>query len=119
MYEIFWVLFSIALLGIFSPLLEMLPTSLMVELGFFGLGFGLLVGIPSGLWYHVELYRALTAKLQVPSRWWLSPTDYHLQLAHHELTKIRPWYLLGASAFTIALAGGLTAMIGLLIMKNP
>ncbi len=119
MYEVLWVLLTIALLGLFSPLMELLPTSLMVELGFLGLGFGLLVGIPSGFWYHLELYRALTTKVQVPRKWWLSPTDYHIQLAQQELSKIRPWYLLGASAFTIALAGGLTAMIGLLIMKNP
>ena len=41
---------------------------------------GFAFGIPTGLWYHVELRRVLLAAGELPARWWLPPTRLHAAL---------------------------------------
>jgi len=114
MPELLWVLLALIIVGSLGPLVQTIPTPFMIELGFLCLGIGLLVGVPSGCLYHLALYQVLASQDSLPSKWWLRPTDFHAGLAQDQLAKIRPWYLLGALSFTIALVGGLLAMVGLL-----
>jgi len=38
---------------------------------------GLLLGVPTGLSYHLRLYKALKPRGALPSRWWIRPDRLH------------------------------------------
>lgn len=118
MPELFLVLVSLAVVGILGTLSTIVSTSLLLRLGFWCLGIGLAVGLPAGFWYHLVLYRTLSKSGPAPKKWWLSPSDFHPKLTDNELASIKPWYFLGALSFAVALAGGLTAMVGMLFMDS-
>jgi len=66
---------------------------------------GLLLGVPTGLWYHVLLHRALRKKGPLPAAWWLRPNLLHDALSVDERRQImRPFYA-GAAGFALSLLG--------------
>src|SRR5574342_1015801 len=88
-----------------------LPVMIMLALGVLLLG--LLVAVPTGFWYHVLLYRIVSAKVSVPRRWWLSPAALHIHLTDLEQRRVWLWYRLGGIGFVLSVAGGLAAIAGL------
>ena len=66
---------------------------------------GLAVGLPAGLGYHLLLARALKAANLDVKRWWLRPTSFHDDLPPTALTRIRPWFRVGAAGFLLAMVG--------------
>lgn len=117
MHEAMLVMMALVALGVLGMLAETIAASSLVEVGFWCLGSGLALGLPAGFWYHYRLYQALVKRGPVPSRWWLSPSDFHSILAAQEFATIKPWYVLGALSFTVAFAGGLAALAGLLHLR--
>ncbi len=116
MHELVLVVISVLTLsGIGMPADTASPTS-MAEVGLLCLAAGLVLGLPGGFRYHYRLYQVLAGKGPVPGTWWFSPSDFHSELAPQELALIRPWYLFGAMSFAVALAGGLVALGGLLVI---
>jgi hypothetical protein len=115
MLEIVLVLGSLVALGVLAALTNVVTPQLMTEIGLWTLLLGLVTGLPTGLWYHIALYRTLRRRITMPRRWWLSPTDFHSHLAQDELAQIRRWFRLGAVGFVLSLGGGLAAMAGLLL----
>ena len=92
-----------------APVLIMLAIGIMI--------LGLVVGVPTGFWYHVVLYRIVSAKIPVPRRWWLSPSALHVHLTDAEARRIRLWYGLGGIGFVLSMVGGLAAIAALLILR--
>ncbi len=84
------------------------------EAGILILLIGILEGIPTGLYYHVVLYRALMPRGLLPAGWWLSPQQYHVHLTPEEGRRVRGWFYLGGIGFLLCLAGGILALWGLL-----
>ncbi|TAJ10337.1 MAG: hypothetical protein EPO61_02565 [Nitrospirae bacterium] len=115
MPEIALVLLALLAIGLLGLATTLLTPQLMTTVGLWTLLFGLVVGIPTGLWYHVVLYRFLSKKIVLPSRWWWAPVDLHPHLAQEELARIKPWFVTGGVGFLLSLAGGLAAMAGLLL----
>jgi hypothetical protein len=81
------------------------------------LAVGLAEGLPAGLWYHVVLRRILAGRGPLPSRWWIHPTRFHSQLTPEEYRRVRVWFLLGGLGYTLAVGGGLAAIVGILIER--
>ena len=101
-----WLILLLAtLLG--GPVLVMLTVGIMIV--------GLVLGVPTGFWYHVILYRCLQARIPLPRRWWVSPADLHPHLTEAERRRIRPWYRIGGVGFVLSVVGGLSAIGGLLL----
>lgn len=115
MPEIALVLLALVTVGLLGLAATLLTPQLMTAVGLWVLLAGLLTGVPTGLWYHVLLYRILSRRMELPDRWWWSPVDLHPHLAQEELAKIKPWFTLGGVGFLLSLAGGLAAMAGLLL----
>ena len=63
------------------------------------------------------LYRIVLAKIAVPRKRWLSPSDLHVHLTDAEQRRIRLWYRLGGIGFVLSVAGGLAAIAGLLMAR--
>ena len=91
------------------------PVTIMLALGVLALG--LVVGVPTGFWYHVLLYRIVSARITVPPRWWVSPSTLHVHLTDAERRRIWLWYRLGGIGFVLSVVGGLAAIAGLLMAR--
>ena len=115
MLEAVFVLGALVLVGVLVAIASALTPPLMTLIGLWGLLLGLAAGVPTGLWYHVALYRALTPRMPLPRRWWLSPTELHPHVGEAEMKRIRPWFVIGGVGFIVSLIGGLAAMTGLLL----
>lgn len=93
----------LALLGISS--VTLLPFDQAFMLGW-GLALvGLAFGVPTGLVYHVQLYRALQPRGELPSGWIWRPTRYHDRLRPHERFGVLSWCYAGALGFFVIVAG--------------
>ena len=114
MLEITLALVAVVVIG-FAVMLITPPFVTTVGMG--ALLLGLLVGVPTGLWYHVLLYRFVSAKTLVPRLWWLSPSELHRHLNEAEQQHIAPWYRVGGLGFVLSALGGLTAIVGLLMAR--
>jgi hypothetical protein len=112
--EIALVLIGIATAGVTLLLSSVLTSALLTAVGLGVLLLGLALGLPTGFWYHVVLYRVVSAKAPVPRAWWLAPARLHRHLTVGEERRIAPWYRVGGAGFLLAVAGGLTAIASLL-----
>lgn len=117
MLETTLVLGAVAVVGLVVLLATVFTASVMIMLAVGALLLGLVVGVPTGFWYHVVLYRIVSAKIAVPRKWWLSPSDLHVHLTDAEQRGIRLWYRLGGIGFVLSVVGGLAAITGLLMAR--
>jgi hypothetical protein len=115
MLEIALVLATIVAVGLLGFLTTIITPRLMTTIGFVTLALGLLVGVPTGFWYHVLLYRVLSPRMTLPLKWWWAPVDLHPHLTEPELARVKPWFTIGGIGFALSIVGGLAAMAGLLV----
>ena len=115
MLEATLVLGAVAGVGLVVLLATLLTAPVMVTLALGALLLGLVVGVPTGFWYHVLLYRIVSARIAVPRRWWLSPSGLHVHLTDAERRRIYRWYRIGGVGFVLSVVGGLAAIAGLLL----
>jgi hypothetical protein len=73
--------------------------------------FGLAIGLPGGLLYHVKLRRALLTKGALPHRWWLRPANHHAALAPAQWRQIRSAFFVGALGFSIIMLGAVLTFL--------
>jgi len=117
MLEATLVFAAVGALGLLLLLASALTAPVLIMLAIGLMALGIVVGVPTGLWYHVMLYRIVAAKVPVPGRWWLAPTALHVHLTDAETRRIRLWYRLGGIGFVLSIAGGLSAIAALLILR--
>ncbi len=115
MLEIALVLATIVAVGILGFLTTIFTPDLMTTIGLVMLALGLLLGVPTGFWYHVLLYRILSPRIALPPKWWWAPVDLHPLLTEQELARLKPWFTIGGIGFVFSIVGGLAAMAGLLV----
>ena len=113
MHELLLVLVSITGVAVIGFIAKIMTPMIMIEFGLWILAGGLLIGIPSGLWYHVMLYRALKRRMMPPAGWWRRPVELHARLSPLEFRPVRPWFVAGAAGFVLCCVGGLAAIAGL------
>src|SRR6266545_521909 len=117
MFEIALVLIAVVAAGLIGFVATIVTPSLVTAIGLATLVLGLVLGVPTGFWYHVILYRSLSARSRVPAKWWLVPSALHPQLTDAERRRIRPWYRLGGVGFVLSVVGGLAAIGGVLLAR--
>jgi hypothetical protein len=115
MIEITLVLVALVAAGVIGLVGASVTPGLIAAIGVGALLLGLAVGVPTGLWYHVILYRCVSAKIALPPTWWLSPAALHRHLTPAETRRISPWNRVGGLGFVLCLVGGLAAIAGLLL----
>lgn len=67
------------------------------------IGFGF--GVPTGVVYHVQLYRALAPRDALPKGWVWRPIALNDQLRPHERHTVLPWCYAGAAGFGLIALG--------------
>jgi hypothetical protein len=80
------------------------PESVFV-IGVLLVGAGLGFGIPTGLVYHLMLYRSLRRIGALPARWWLHPTALHHAIPPQDRVAVLAWCYAGALGFLVVVAG--------------
>jgi hypothetical protein len=80
--------------------------------GFWLVVAGLAFGVPTGLVYHWQLWRALRARDRLPRRWWLRPTSLHGELLPGERLRVLAWCYAGAAGFVVSALGCLAVALG-------
>ena len=105
-------------IGVLGALALVITPAVLQMMGLVMLAAGLAEGIPTGLWYHVVLYRTIADRRPLPSRWWIHPSRFHTQLTPEQHRSVRRWYVLGGLGYVVAVAGGLAAIVGLLLERS-
>ena len=95
-------------LGVF-----LIPWTAMLVVGAVTLAAGLVFGVATGFWYHVELARGVSAKTTLPARWWLRPVELHEWLDPASHRRVMPWFYAGAVGFVITVVGLVLIALGL------
>ncbi|MGC4054385.1 MAG: hypothetical protein QM757_35325 [Paludibaculum sp.] len=117
MIELLFVPAILVVIGLTGLLTAVATPPRMVELGLGALALGLLIGIPTGWWYHVILYRALSGRMVLSPGWWQRPVGLHPLLLPDEFHRVRPWFVAGALGFILCFTGGVAAIAGMLVMR--
>jgi len=109
------IVFSILSILGFSVLSHyFLSVEILLKFGFALTGFGLILGVPTGFYYHLLLFKFLKKRVALPFFWWLSPLKYHVYLIEYELKGLKIWFQIGALGFFISLGGCFIVFIGLI-----
>lgn len=93
---------ALVALGWLGPLV---PLEWVVSAGVACIALGMLVGVPTGVWYHVRLHAALQPRGALPARWWLRPLVLHDRLEADERAAVLRWCYAGAAGFFVTVAG--------------
>ena len=88
----------------------------LVTVGMITVLFGLLVGFPASVGYHLRLRSALLRHAELAPRWWLNPTAMHNRLDESQFAPVRPWLYAGAISFTLCVLASFAVVADLLAM---
>lgn len=66
---------------------------------------GFVVGVPSGLMYHVRLYQTLDPRGELPPGWFWRPIRYNACLREEERAGVMLWCYIGGAGFAIICLG--------------
>ncbi|MGH0032352.1 MAG: hypothetical protein ACQGVC_21375 [Myxococcota bacterium] len=113
MIETLLVLGTLALLGGATLAGTLVPPDVLLQAGGIVTAAGLAVGVPTGFWYHVALYRALRPHGPLPGRWWIHPVALHIQLLEGERRSVLRWFVAGGLGFFVVVLGCAIAVLGL------
>ena len=104
MLEVLLVVGVLAALGGFGALF-LVAWQTLVTVGAWLVAIGALVGVPTGLLYHIGLYRALRPHGLLPDDWYWRPITLHDRLKQPERRAVLTWCYIGAVGFFVIVAG--------------
>jgi len=116
-YELALVTTLVLLLVGTAALLFWLAWSSLLVIGLVLTVLGLLVGVPTGMLYHVRLRAVLAATGPLPARWWLHPTSLHDRIVPARRTWVMLPFYAGAAGFMAILIGCGLTVVG--IWRSP
>jgi hypothetical protein len=102
---LFGALAALALLYMLVPPLTLAWVALVVT------ATGVVVGIPTGVVYHLVLRRELLRLGELPARWWVRPHAHHERLDEHGQKRVMPWFLTSGAGFVLILVGSAFALL--------
>ena len=112
MLEAVAVLVGVALLAALGLALPLLAPETVLGAGIALTLLGLVVGVPTGLVYHLRLRAVLLARAALPRRWWIHPTGLHAQLRAGERRSVLPWFAAGGAGFAATVLGCTLVALG-------
>ncbi len=66
---------------------------------------GFLLGVPTGLMYHLRLYQALGPRGLLPPRWYWRPIPLNRRIPDHERGRVMGWCYAGGLGFVVICVG--------------
>lgn len=112
--------FLLCMAGVLAmAVLAIAPWTYLVQGGAVVALMGLVVGLPTGLAYHVQLRRELARCGPLAARWWLHPTGQHGRLDEAGKEAIRRMFRLGGAGCGVVFLGCFVVVIGILRSGAP
>jgi len=90
-------------------LLAVVPWDVTFGLGVGLVALGMLIGVPAGALYHLQLFRAVRP---TEARWWLHPTGLHHRVPDGMRGGVMRWFKVGALGFVLAILGCAMVAVG-------
>ena len=115
MAELGIALAPLLLLVGFALLVILVPLAVIAGAALTLMGIGLAVGVPSGLYYHVLLRRALKRRGPLPRGWYWNPQQHHEDIDPESVRTLMPWFLAGALGFGLIVLGFIVSVAALLL----
>lgn len=91
----------------------LLPWTTLFVIGAWVTAAGFLLGVPTGVVYHVQLHRSLAPRGALSKRWIWNPIDNHVHLRPAERRRVLPWCYAGAAGFVVICLGMLLVVFGM------
>jgi hypothetical protein len=89
----------------------LVPWTSLFQLGVVLSAAGLLLGVPTGLVYHLRLRAALLEAGALPPRWWLDPVRRHPAIPEAWRPRVLPWFYAGGMGFVFCALGCLVWLL--------
>ena len=115
MIETLLVFMGVVLLAAAALVVQLVPAEWVVQAGWVCTAAGLLLGVPTGFWYHVRLRECLRRAGELPAGWWLRPVAYHGRLGPEEQPRVLVWFLAGGVGFGLTVLGCVGVGAGVLL----
>ncbi len=85
--------------------LLLLPWETLAVAGLWLIALGFLFGLPTGAWYHVELYRSLKPLGLLPEDWFWNPIQYNDDVPEADYRRVMALCYCGAAGFFVIVVG--------------
>ncbi len=105
MIEALLVLFGVGLLSALGLVAPLLASEWVIQAGWLCALAGLLLGVPTGFWYHVRLRASLLRSGRLARHWWLRPSSLHDRLDPEDRPAVMLWFTLGGAGFLVTVLG--------------
>jgi len=115
MIETLLVFVGVLVVGACALVAQLVPAEWVVRGGWACTAAGLLLGVPTGFWYHVKLRGCLRRAGKLPAGWWLRPVAHHGQLGPEERSGVLVWFFAGGVGFGLTVLGCVGVAAGILL----
>ncbi len=113
--ELLIVVGVVAVLALGGLAVSLLSGQVLLLAGAGCIAFGIVLGVPTGAWYHVVLHRTLRRRGPLPPRWWVHPSGLHERLEPAERAVVLAWFKVGGAGFGLVMLGCAAVVGGLLL----
>ncbi len=114
------LLLVIVLIAVFAALsaVALVPWRALFYVSIFLVIIGFVVGVPTGLIYHVQLYRMLKPRDEIPRGWVWRPIKLNAKLTTRERFFVLPWCYLGAIGFFVIIVGFVLIVASMILAQS-
>ena len=116
MIEAVVVLLVVGALGALALLAPLIPVEPVLVAGTVCTVCGLVLGVPTGAWYHVKLRAALLRVHRLPERWWIHPVSLHGEIPEADRSGVMLWFYIGGAGFVVTMLGCLVVTLSVLLV---
>ena len=75
---------------------------------------GFVLGVPTGLVYHIQLFRTLNPRGELPKGWIWRPIELNKKLRPYDRFRVLFWCYLGAAGFFAIVIGLIVFVVGII-----
>ncbi|MCP4606487.1 MAG: hypothetical protein GY847_39265 [Proteobacteria bacterium] len=117
MREILLALGLTLAIGLVS-VLALAPWRILFQVSIWFVGVGFVVGVPTGFIYHMQLYRMLKPRGELPKGWIWNPIQLNSRLLPGDRGRVLPWCYIGAAGFFAIIIGFILVATSMILAQT-